>query len=151
MHEEFVEDLPRRQSYLEFFFGALGLRYTFLLPLAALVSFVLVLILVLRGRGNWVSAALVLIVPLPFYVGIMGVIDGMIASFQVIAMSDTAPKPSALAEGISMSLVTAMVGLCLSVPGYLLAVAGSFVRALARDEPPSLTVPIAAQVVESKH
>jgi hypothetical protein len=72
MQEEFVEDLPRRQSYLEFFFGALGVRYTFLLPLAALVSFVLVLIVVLRGRGNWVTAVLVLLVPLPFYVGIMG-------------------------------------------------------------------------------
>lgn len=150
MHEEFVEDLPRRQSYLEFFFGALGMRYTFLLPLAALVSFVLVLVVVLRGRGNWVTAVLVLLVPLPFYVGIMGVIDGMIASFQVIAMSDVQPKPSELAQGVAMSLVTAMVGLWLSVPGYFLAVVGSFVRSLARDEPPAHSVPIAAQIIESK-
>ncbi len=37
MHEEFVEDLPRQQSYLEFIVNALGWRYTFLLPLAALI------------------------------------------------------------------------------------------------------------------
>lgn len=151
MHEEFVEDLPHRQSYLEFFFSALGFRYTFLLPLAALVSFVLVLVVVLRGKGNWVTAVLVLLVPLPFYVGILGVIEGMMASFQEIAMTEMAPKPSALAEGVAMSLVTAMVGLWLSVPGYLLAVVGSFVRSLARDEPPSYSVPIAAQVIDSKH
>lgn len=151
MHEEFVEDLPRRQFYLEFFFGALGMRYTILLPLAALVSFVLVLVVVLRGRGHWATAALVLLVPLPFYVGIMGVIDGMIASFQAIAMSDTAPKPSAMAQGVSMALISAMVGLFLSVPGYLLAVVGSFVRSLARDELPSHSVPMAAQIVDLKH
>jgi hypothetical protein len=150
MQEEFVEDLPRQQSYLQFFFSALGIRYSFLLPLAALVSFVLVLIVVLRGKGSWMSAALVLLVPLPFYVGILGVIDGMLASLQVIAMSDTSPKPSALAEGISMSLVTALVGLWLSVPGYLLAVVGSIVRSLGREEPPSHCVPMAAQVIESK-
>jgi biopolymer transport protein ExbB/TolQ len=74
----------------------------------------------------------------------------MIASFQVIAMSDSQPKPSMIAQGISMSLISAMVGLYLSVPGYLLAVVGSFVRSLARDESRSHSVPMAAQIVESK-
>ena len=133
MHEEFVEDLPRQQSYLEFMFNSLGWRYTFLLPLAALVSFVLILVLALRGKGSAVPAALVLLVPLPIIVGIFGVVDGMLASFQVIAMSNTAPRPAEYAHGISMSLMTLFVGILLAVPGYVLAVCATFVRSLVGD------------------
>ena len=38
--------------------------------------------------------------------GLLGTVDGMVASFQVIARSSTTPKPSELAQGISMALVT---------------------------------------------
>lgn len=48
--------------------------------------------------------------------GLLGTVDGMVASFQVIANSGTAPKPSELAEGISMALVTTLVGLWLAIP-----------------------------------
>jgi len=48
--------------------------------------------------------------------GLLGTVDGMVASFQVIASSSTAPKPSELAEGISMALVTTLVGLWLAIP-----------------------------------
>src|SRR5262245_33911240 len=104
MQEDFIEDVPRQQSYLEFIFSSLGWRYTMLLPLAALLSFVLILILVLRGKGSAVPAGLVLLVPLPIIVGVFGVVDGLLASFQVIAMSNTAPKPALYAQGICMSL-----------------------------------------------
>src|SRR5688572_7241965 len=131
MQEEMLaEELPRQQSYLMFLINALGWRYTFLLPLAALVSVILVLVLITRGKGSSLPAALILIVPLPFLVGIMGVIDGMLASFQVIAASDTSPKPSEWAMGIAMSLMTAWVGILLSIPGFLLAVGGTFIRSL---------------------
>ena len=153
MHEEFVDDLPRHQSYLEFILNALGWRYTFLLPLVALVSFVLILVLVLRGRGSVLSAALVLLVPLPFLVGMLGYVDGLVASLQVIAMSDTAPKPSQLAQGMSMAFVTILIGMLLTIPGLLLAIGGTFVRSLIGDSPP-LPSPggtIQATIVESKH
>lgn len=49
-------------------------------------------------------------------VGLMGTVQGMIASFSVIANSSTAPKPAELAEGISTALFTTLVGLVLAIP-----------------------------------
>lgn len=48
--------------------------------------------------------------------GLLGTVDGMVASFMQIAASDTPPKPSKLAEGISMALVTTLIGLWLAIP-----------------------------------
>lgn len=49
-------------------------------------------------------------------VGLLGTVDGMVASFTVIAESSTTPKPSELAAGISTALVTTLVGLWLAIP-----------------------------------
>jgi biopolymer transport protein ExbB len=51
--------------------------------------------------------------------GLLGTVDGMVASFQVIARSSTTPKPSELAQGISMALVTTLVGLWLAIPAIM--------------------------------
>ncbi|NLF71912.1 MAG: MotA/TolQ/ExbB proton channel family protein [Candidatus Anammoximicrobium sp.] len=51
--------------------------------------------------------------------GLLGTVDGMVKSFQVIARSSTTPKPSELAMGISMALVTTLVGLWLAIPAIL--------------------------------
>jgi biopolymer transport protein ExbB len=48
--------------------------------------------------------------------GLLGTVQGMIASFMVIASSNTAPKPSQLAQGISMALYTTLVGLYIAIP-----------------------------------
>lgn len=48
--------------------------------------------------------------------GLLGTVDGMVSSFGVIANSTTQPKPSQLAEGIEMALVTTLVGLWLAIP-----------------------------------
>jgi biopolymer transport protein ExbB len=63
-------------------------------------------------------------------VGLLGTVDGMVASFQVIAESDTQPKPAELAGGISMALVTTLVGLWLAIPAV--AFFGFFRNRLAR-------------------
>ena len=52
-------------------------------------------------------------------VGLLGTVDGMVASFQVIALSGTTPKASELAEGISMALITTLVGLVLAIPAIV--------------------------------
>lgn len=52
-------------------------------------------------------------------VGLLGTVDGMVASFIVIANSETSPKPSKLAEGISMALITTLVGLVLAIPAII--------------------------------
>jgi biopolymer transport protein ExbB len=63
-------------------------------------------------------------------VGLLGTVDGMVLSFRVIADSDTQPKPSQLAGGISMALITTLVGLWLAIPAV--AFFGFFRNRLAR-------------------
>ena len=49
-------------------------------------------------------------------VGLLGTVDGMVASFMVIARSETQPRPPELAMGISTALITTLVGLWLAIP-----------------------------------
>lgn len=63
-------------------------------------------------------------------VGLLGTVDGMVAAFRVIASSNTQPKPSELAQGISMALITTLVGLWLAIPA--IAVFGYFRNRLQR-------------------
>ncbi len=49
-------------------------------------------------------------------IGLFGTVQGMIASFRVIATSPQTPKPSQLAEGISTALFTTLVGLAIAIP-----------------------------------
>ncbi len=49
-------------------------------------------------------------------VGLFGTVQGMIASFQVIANGGSTPKPSDLAGGISTALFTTLVGLAVAIP-----------------------------------
>ena len=53
-------------------------------------------------------------------VGLLGTVDGMVAAFQVIAASNTQPKPSELADGISMALITTLIGLFLAIPAIMI-------------------------------
>jgi biopolymer transport protein ExbB len=63
-------------------------------------------------------------------VGLLGTVDGMVASFQVIATSSSQPKPSELAEGIATALITTLVGLWLAIPA--IAIFGIFRNRLQR-------------------
>lgn len=49
-------------------------------------------------------------------VGLFGTVQGMIASFRVIATRTGTPPPSELAEGISTALFTTLVGLGIAIP-----------------------------------
>lgn len=49
-------------------------------------------------------------------IGLFGTVQGMIASFRVIATSPQTPKPSELAAGISTALFTTLVGLAIAIP-----------------------------------
>jgi biopolymer transport protein ExbB len=51
--------------------------------------------------------------------GLMGTVQGMISSFDIIATSATSPKPSELADGISTALVTTFIGLILAIPAMV--------------------------------
>lgn len=63
-------------------------------------------------------------------VGLLGTVDGMVVAFQVIAHSSAQPKPSELAQGISMALITTLVGLWLAIPA--IAMFGIFRNRLTR-------------------
>ena len=49
-------------------------------------------------------------------VGLLGTVQGMIASFEVIARSSSAPNAADLAAGISTALFTTLVGLFIAIP-----------------------------------
>jgi hypothetical protein len=121
---------PPQESLLHFYYAALGLRYAVMLPLAGLVSFALVLLVVIRGRGPLASAALLISLSLPLLVGLHAALDGLLASYQVIAYSSTQPKPSEIAQGWSMALVAPLTGMFLMGPSLLTALVGSVVRSL---------------------
>jgi len=53
-------------------------------------------------------------------VGLLGTVNGMIMSFQVIATATAAPKPNELAGGISTAMFTTMVGLIVAIPAVCL-------------------------------
>ena len=48
--------------------------------------------------------------------GLLGTVDGMVASFEVIAKSSTSPSPAELAKGIQTALITTLVGLVMAIP-----------------------------------
>ena len=122
-----------QQSFLAWFLISLGWRYTVLLPAATLLSFILLCLLLIYGRGWAAGAAAVLLVPLPLLVGLLGTIEGLIQSYTVIASLEVTLKPSEVAHGMSTALVASLAGLCLMFPNYWLAVIGLLVRSMRED------------------
>jgi biopolymer transport protein ExbB len=53
--------------------------------------------------------------------GLLGTVTGMISSFNVIAVSEGAAKPSQLATGIWEALVTTVEGLVVAIPAMFMA------------------------------
>ncbi len=51
--------------------------------------------------------------------GLLGTVQGMVSSFQVIATSVTAPKPYQLADGIATALFTTLEGLVVAIPAII--------------------------------
>lgn len=51
--------------------------------------------------------------------GLLGTVQGMVLSFQVIATSATSPKPSELADGIATALFTTLEGLVVCIPAII--------------------------------
>ncbi len=130
----------RQMSFLEWMFTALGPFYGLLLPLTGFAVFVGGCLVVLLSRRNAVVAAYLALVPLPFLIGLFGTIHGMLSSFQVLATAPTSPKPSDLAEGVSMALFSSFVGLAMTFPAFLVVAGGLFLRTMFapdRDSPKS--------------
>jgi hypothetical protein len=95
--------------------------------------FVLTLLIVIRGQGPWACAALIFIVPIPFWHGLFGTLKGLLASLSVIAMSDAVIKTSEISDGVASSLLNPMLGLVMMAPSYLVATLGSIFRSFAKS------------------
>jgi hypothetical protein len=155
MMEEHL-DLPLEveRPFIVWLFQALGLRYTIFLPFIALLAFILAAIAVWRFKTPLLTALLLVVVPLPFFYGAMATIDGLMASWQVVTMSGAAPKPSELAEGGAMSLLSMQVGLVLSLPVYILSAIALAFRAFSHSEANQATLnselPIGAAMAPMK-
>gem|GEM_PF-2159719 len=137
MQEDIVEPVVQ-QSLLTWYYSSLGLKYAALLPLTGLFSFVATVLLLIRGRGPFVSSGLIFAVAAPVFLGLMGTVEGISYVYQVIAMSSAQPRPSELGEGISTALATLQVGIAFAVPSFLLAAIGALVRAMTASEPSSV-------------
>jgi biopolymer transport protein ExbB len=51
--------------------------------------------------------------------GLLGTVHGMVSAFSVIANSTVSPKPSDLAKGITLALVTTLEGLIVAIPAII--------------------------------
>jgi biopolymer transport protein ExbB len=51
--------------------------------------------------------------------GLLGTVQGMVQAFSVIARSTVSPKPSELANGITLALVTTLEGLIVAIPAVI--------------------------------
>jgi hypothetical protein len=124
---------PPQQSYLGWVLRALGYEYALILSLAALACLVLTLVVAFRGKGPMAGVALVLIVPVPFLIGVFAGIRHAILALNVIAVGGGPSEVSRLGEAISAALVAPLVGLVMTVPGYGVAAVGSLIRSFRNE------------------
>jgi hypothetical protein len=135
------------QSMLGWMFQSLGPFYGLLIPLAAFGVFVGACLVVALSRRPAVIAAYLPLLLLPLMIGVFGTLQGFTSSLQVIAVAQSAPKPSEVAEGVSMGLFTSLLALLLSFPAYFVTTFGLLMRTLLyRDatssEPQGLKPPV---------
>lgn len=129
-----IANPPIEESMLEFYVRAIGPGCGALLMLAGLVALVLTVALVVRGRGDSLAPALLLIVPLPMLVGGLAGVNRLIATYGIMAASDTRPEQSLVCEMLASAFLPLLMGLSLCVPIALLATVVGVVRSLSKAE-----------------
>ncbi len=129
-----VQEAIRPTSFPAWVINALGWKYTFLLAVAGVLAFVLTLNIVRRGKGQFTTAALYFIVPLPLFVGLAGAVESTIDSLNALhTYDDSLPRLSTCATVIVFTLFPALVGLYLTAPSYLVAMFGLYTRSMQGD------------------
>lgn len=120
------------QPYLRFLIEVQG-GYAILIPVAAVISVLLTLLLVLRGREPFAGFAILLVAPLPLIISLIGSLhSGIHTSFLLVKAADTHPNGMWLVFGISLLFV--MIGLLHSAPSYGVAIFGLMLRVASRSE-----------------
>lgn len=126
-------DVGPQPSFLLWIFRSLGTTFSVLFLLSAIGCFFLTLLLCLRGKGPMANACLLLVVHWPTMVGILGAVTGVISMFELFARSSATPRPSELAEGWSVSLVSVLFGVLMTMFFYLIAIVGTLFRSFASE------------------
>jgi len=122
----------RPEPYVQWMIRSMGIIGVLVLAAGAF-SFVVTLLIVIRGQGPFASAALVLLVAMPLLIGSFGCVKSLISSFQVIALSDATIKASEISAGVTESLVNPLLGFLMMAPSYLVATLGSIVRSFLKS------------------
>jgi hypothetical protein len=118
------------RSLLGVIVESLGI-YAFVVSLCALIAFVLILMLVLRGKGPLVGSAILLTAPLPVVVGLFGAVQTGLTSSHAIALS---ANPSGIAEPATKMLIIVLYSLVVALPAIALAIVGSSYCALRGED-----------------
>lgn len=112
-------------------------NYGWLLPLAAFVSFVLVALVLLKGKGALVAAAIALLLPLPIWMGFVAMIDGLIVSAGIIEQSGVEPEWAAVFGSFATAIRVLWYGFALALPTFMLTTAVVVARAIRADHRPT--------------
>lgn len=122
------------QSFATWAITSLGPLYVVLIPLSALVSFLVILFLVYRGRGVMAATSILLLVHVPLMIGVFAALEGLANMYRVMAISGTTINAADIASGYSSLLFAPMVSMLLMIPSYTAALIGTFFRAVFTKE-----------------
>jgi hypothetical protein len=112
-------------SFLFWLYSQLGMRYTLGLPLFAIVSFAVILAFTLRNRSrNMAWLFLFVVAPAALYLGLLGTVDGYVATYSVLYNSPYPPHPDELRAVHIASWMTTVVGAVLCLPAMAVGVWG---------------------------
>lgn len=126
---------PVPVSYAQWYVQTLTMNNLVLLLMAFFIAMAVILLLLVRGN-RFAGSAILLVVPLPLLVGLYGAVEVALSTAIVISRS---PGPVNItmadqANGIASMLLPVHSGLLLTVPVFLLALAGLLLRSVG-DEP----------------
>lgn len=107
-----------------------GDPYSWILPLAALLSFLLLAWLIAKCRlANLSSTTLLWAISfVPCFVGLLAMLDRLARYFRVIEQSGTEPDPAAVYGGIAFAIEWLSYGMKLAIPGVALQTVASLRR-----------------------
>lgn len=107
-----------------------GDPYSWILPLAALLSFLLLAWLIAKGRlANSNSTVLIWAITfVPCFVGVLAILDGLARYFRVIEQSGVEPEPTVVYVAIAFAFDWLSYGMKLAIPGFVLMTVASLWR-----------------------
>jgi hypothetical protein len=120
-------------SYAEWVIQCLGL-FGLLSMLSGLAIFIGAGLVVALARRPAVIASYMVFLLVPLLFGILAATNGTIASFSVIALSDTQLKQSQLAGGLAEAMLPLFSALGVTIPSYLVLAIGLFVCTLFAEQ-----------------